>query len=382
MRILHLGKFYPPHAGGIERFVAELAAQQRAAGHEVAALVHATPGVPAAPSRIDTGDVRVETVPCHGQMVFVPISPGWPVRFSRLVDEFRPDVLHVHVPNVSAFWLLPSRRARSLPWVLHWHADIPADSTHIGLRLGYPLYRGFERRLIERADVVLATSQAYADASPMLQTHARRLQVVPLGIADAPPAGIAPAWPGDGLRLLAVGRMSYYKGFDVLLRALVDYPDASLLLVGHGDQAGALEALIRELGLQARVRMAGHLDDAVLEAAYRACDVFCLPSLDRAEAFGLVLLEAMRAGKPIVASDIPGSGVGTVAGPDNALRVPPGDVAALAHALRALGASAELRARLGTAGLQRWQRDYRIAAVSEKVDSAYRQLPHARPTAG
>lgn len=381
MRILHLGKFYPPHAGGIERFVAELAAQQRAAGHEVAALVHATPGVKAPPSRIDQGGVRVDTVPCHGQWVFVPISPRWAVQFSRLMDDFRPDVLHIHVPNVSAFWLLASRRARTIPWVLHWHADIPADSTHIGLRLGYPLYRGFERRLIERADVVVATSQAYADASPALQKHARHLQVVPLGIADAPAPGITPAWPGDGMRLLAVGRLSYYKGFDVLLRALVDCPDVSLLLVGYGDQADALDAQIRNLGLQARVRMAGHLDDAELEAAYRVCDVFCLPSLDRAEAFGLVLLEAMRAGKPIVASDIPGSGVGTVAGPDNALRVPPGDVAALAHALRTLGASAELRERLGAEGLQRWQRDYRIAAVSEVVDAVYRQLRPARPTA-
>lgn len=381
MRILHLGKFYPPHAGGIERYVAELAAQQCSAGHDVAVLVHATPGVAVAPSRIDPGGVRVETVPCLGQLVFAPISPGWARRFRRLTDEFRPDVLHIHVPNVSAFWLLASRRARSLPWVLHWHADIPAESRHPGLRLGYPVYRRFERQMVRRADVVVATSQAYADASAPLRKHARNLHVVPLGIADAPSAGLAPTWPGGGLRLLAVGRLSYYKGFDVLLRALVDCPDASLLLVGHGDQAAALSSQLRQLGLQDRVRMAGHLDDAALDAAYRACDVFCLPSLDRAEAFGLVLLEAMRAGKPIVASDIPGSGVGTVAGPDNALRVPPGDVSALAQALRTLGASADLRERLGAAGLQRWQRDYRIGAVSAAMDSVYRQLRVVQPRA-
>ncbi|MBB5207328.1 glycosyltransferase [Chiayiivirga flava] len=382
MRILHLGKFYPPHAGGIERFVAELAAAQRSAGHAVAALVHASPGVATPTRRVDADGVEVHAVPCHGQLLFAPVSPGWAVHFRRLMDEFRPDLLHVHVPNVSAFWLLASRRARRVPWVLHWHADIPADSGQIALRLGYPLYRQFERRLVERADVAVATSHAYAQASVPLRSHARRVAVVPLGMGDAPAPGIAPAWPGAGLRLLAVGRLSYYKGFEILLRALSDVPDASLLLVGAGDGAAGLQATVQALGLQARVRLAGHLDDAALEAAYRACDVFCLPSLDRAEAFGMVLLEAMRAGKPIVASDIPGSGVGTVAGPDNALRVAPGDAGALADAIRTLAESAALRERLGTSGRLRWEREYRIGAVSAAMDAVYRSVCSGHATAG
>lgn len=382
MRILHLGKFYPPHPGGIERFLAELAGAQVAAGHEVTALVHATPGANAPRNDIDAAGVRIERVPCHGQFVFAPVSPGWPLAFHRLLDQVRPDVLHLHVPNVSAFWPLLSPRARRLPWVLHWHADIPADSTHLGLRLGYPVYRQFERTLIRRADVVIATSQAYADASAPLRAFARRVAVVPLGNSNAPEAGAPPAWPSAGLRLLAVGRLSYYKGFDVLLRALVDCADASLLLIGSGDLAPELRQRIDALGLGPRVHLAGQLDDAQLEAAYRACDVFCLPSLDRAEAFGMVLLEAMRAGKAIIASDIPGSGVGTVAGPNNALRVPPNDVAALAAAIRELAASPALRERLGACGRARWEREYRIAAVSAATDAVYASLPRGFATAG
>lgn len=379
MRILHLGKFHPPHAGGIERFVADLAAAQIASGHEVMALVHASPGVATPRHRIDDGGVPVESVPCHGQLVFAPVSPGWPAAFRRVLRSFRPDVLHIHVPNVSAFWLLLLREVKSIPWVLHWHADIPRDSPSLGLRLGYPVYRQFERRLIERADVVIATSSAYAQASEPLRTHARRVSVVPLGIADAPVPAAAPNWLSEGLRLLAVGRLSYYKGFDVLLRALVDCPEASLLLIGSGDQASELRSLVDRLGLGARVRLAGHQNDAQLEAAYRACDVFCLPSLDRAEAFGMVLLEAMRAGKPIIASDIPGSGVGTVAGPDNALRVPPGDTQALAAAIRTLAASPEQRAALGARGRSRWELEYRIGAVSAATDAVYRSLDPATP---
>lgn len=382
MRILHLGKFYPPHAGGIERFLAELAAAQTRAGHQVTALVHASPGVHRASSEIDVHGVRVERVACHGQLVFAPISPGWPAALARLIDEVQPEVLHLHVPNVSAFWALLSPRARRLPWVLHWHADIPDDSRHLGLRLGYPFYRQFERALIRRADVVVATSQAYADASTPLRAHARRVAVVPLGNGKPPVAGAAPTWPGSGVRLLAVGRLSYYKGFDVLLRALVDCPDASLLLVGSGDLDGQLRSQIAALGLHDRVHMAGGLDDAALEAAYEACDAFVLPSLDRAEAFGMVLLEAMRAGKPIIASDIPGSGVGTVAGPGNALRVPPGDAAALTAAIRQLAAFPDMRARLGNEGRARWEHEYRITAVCEAMDAVYASLPGAPATAG
>ena len=382
MRILHLGKFYPPHPGGIERFVAELAAEQHAAGHDVAVLVHATPGKAAPPSRQDMHGIRIDTVSCHGQLVFAPISPGWPVVFRRLLDTFRPDVLHLHMPNVSVFWLLGLLRARRIPWVLHWHADVPADSTHWGLRLGYPVYRQFERRVLAHSRAIIATSDAYARASCALDAHADRMQVIPLGMADAPAAGDAPVWPAEGLRLLAVGRLSYYKGFDVLLRALADCPGISLVLIGDGDCAQTLAAQVRDLGLASRVLLAGQRDDADLEAAYLACDALCLPSLDRAEAFGLVLLEAMRAGKPIVASDIPGSGVGTVAGPDNALRVPPGDVPALAAALRALAQSPELRQRLGAAGRARWEREYRIGAVSALIDAVYRRVTAVAPTAG
>lgn len=120
--------------------------------------------------------------------------------------------------------------------------------------------------------------------------------------------------------------------------------------------------------------MTGQVDDAFLQQAYAQAEIFCLPSLDRAEAFGMVLLEAMRAGLPCVASAITGSGVGeVVAAGQSGLLVPPGDAAALAATLGTLGNDASLRERLGRAGRLRWRELYRPAAVSAATREVYEQ---------
>src|SRR5690606_18894707 len=111
-------------------------------------------------------------------------------------------------------WLLASAAARGRPWLLHWHADIPQDSRQLALRLGYPVYRQFERALLRRSTAVIATSPSYLAASPVLQATRVPVHVIPLGLPAAPAPSPAPHWPAPGLRLLAVGRLSYYKGFD------------------------------------------------------------------------------------------------------------------------------------------------------------------------
>ena len=247
------------------------------------------------------------------------------------VGEFNPEVLHLHVPNpsCSGYWHLLQPDAA--PGSCIGTRNIPDDGKHRGLRWAYPVYRSFERRLLRQARAAVATSQRYLDASAPLQQIHEKAHVIPLGLAEAPSPGVSPSWPGSsGLRILAVGRMSYYKGFDVLLDAMTRCPDMRLLLVGEGDRRESLERCIARLGLGERVRMTGSIDDAALEAAYRECDVFCLPSIDRAEAFGMVLLEAMRASRPVIASDIGGSGGGTVVGDGITGRlIPPCDPDAL-----------------------------------------------------
>lgn len=383
MRILHLGKFYPPHPGGIERFVADLAAAQAAQGMAVVrVLAHAEPGTRRSEHFQSTG-VAVDLAACHGHLIYAPVSPAFPRLLARAIAEFRPDALHIHVPNTSAFWALLSPAARRLPWIVHWHADIPLDSRRRALRLAYRVYRPWEQALLRRAHAIIATSHAYADSSVTLAPWRDKVRVIALGLPDAPPdAEISTGmqWPGVGLRILAVGRLSYFKGFDVLLRALAHVPDASLALIGDGECDAALRAQACELGVQSRVNFIGRLDmdapgQARLDAAYASADAFCLPSTERAESFGLVLLEAMRAGKPTIASAIQGSGVGfVVRDGETGLLVRPDDVDALAAAIQRLASDIGLRKRLGDAGRERFQGEFTLDRIVPQIADVYRQV--------
>jgi len=389
VRVLHIGKFYPPHAGGIERFSADLCTALVARDVDVAMLAHASPGNGAARSFCE-GGVDVHLATCHGQLLYAPISPSFPLLLSRLIGEFAPDLLHLHMPNTSAFWTLLTPAARRLPWLVHWHADVPLDVRRPAVRAMYSFYRPFEQALLRRADTLIATSAPYRDTSAALAPWRSKTHVVPLGIGESPPAGSSAekmeiaakdtsaqsmTWPGTGLRLLAVGRLSYYKGFDVLLRALAFTPEASLLLIGSGECETALRALARELGIEHRLRFAGHVDDAQLALAYTQAQVFCLPSIERTEAFGVVLLEAMRARLPVIATTIAGSGMGyVVVDGISGLLVPPGDAAALAAAIRRLGDDTALRARFGEAGHARWRSEFSLDRCADRVLDLYRAL--------
>jgi glycosyltransferase involved in cell wall biosynthesis len=384
MRVLHIGKFFPPHPGGIERTSADLCAALAAREVAIEMLAHAEPGTHGSRSfRADA--VEVILAACHGHWLYAPISPAFPWLLRRAIRHFRPDLLHLHLPNTSAFWALMLPSARRLPWVVHWHADIPLDTARRGLRLAYRVYRPWEQAMLSRARAVIATSAAYLESSEALAEWREKTRVIPLGLpaisdnVENAANSTTPQWP-PGLRLLAVGRLSYFKGFDVLLRALALVPDVSLLLIGDGECGASLRQLTRDLNLEGRVKFAGRIDmdeagTATLAAAYAHAEVFCLPSTERAESFGLVLLEAMRAGLPTVASDIAGSGVGYVVRNDETgLLVPPGDVPALAASLQRMANDPALRRRLGAAGQKRWHDEFTLDRAAQQTLALYRQL--------
>jgi len=375
MRILHLGKYYAPERGGIESYTQALCEWTAAAGHAVAALVHQRPGVWRT-TRDAVNGIDVRRVACIAAPVYTPVSPTYPLELSRALREFVPDLLHVHLPNPSCFALLASARARGIPWVVHWHSDIPPDAPDWRLRTGYRLYKPFEQALLKRADAVVATSDAYLNASVALAPWRTKARVIALGASDiALPSPRQDLWlDGDGVRWLAVGRLSHYKGLDVLLRALADVPDARLAIIGEGECANALRATATDCAVANRVHFAGAVDDATLLAAYAAADAFVLPSLNRGEAFGLVLLEAMRARLPIVASAIPGSGIGeVVVDGETGLLVPPGDANALACALARLR-DADQRARMGARGRERFEACFTLERSAQRWLGLYEDV--------
>jgi glycosyltransferase involved in cell wall biosynthesis len=372
MRILHIGKYFPPVTGGMERFLADLVAAQQAEGHEVEVLVHQHER-----SANEADPPWLMRCPVWLRLFFAPISPRFPFWLHRALRRFDPDVIHIHMPNVSPFWLLLLASARKRTWVIHWHSDVEPSRFKLALRLGYPHYSIFERALLEGADSILVTSRQYLDASKALQPWLHKCHVVPLGVdparlPDVSEPAMQGLWQGKGLRILAVGRLSYYKGFGTLVQAVIGQRGRELVIIGEGEERAAIERLLARAGNPANIRLAGELDDDAVLRYMASCDVFCLPSRERTEAFGIVLLEAMRYAKPILASDLAGSGVTWVArNGQNAVLVRTDDVLAWRAALDDIHEHPSQRRLMGLLGRQRYEREFDIARVSERITKLY-----------
>ncbi len=382
MRILHIGKYYPPFAGGIENFMATLLPVLRERGHAVAALVHdeqkPQPFFP--PFQADEQYPYIYRAPCYGRMLYAPISPHFPFWLQRSLHTFQPDLLHLHLPNTSAFWALLSPTARRLPWVIHWHSDVVDEKLSRALAVAYHAYRPFEQAMLKHSRAVIVTSPLYLQASQALAPWREKCEVIPLALSQAQAAEITPAhraeaermWGDAGLRVLNIGRLTYYKGQHLLLEAAQNLPQAHVILVGRGELHKPLQQRITQLGLQARVSLAGFVPDPLLNALLASCDCFCLPSLERTEAFGVVLLEAMQHGKAVVASRLAGSGVSwVVQDEETGLLFPSGDAKALAQALQRLHTDPHGRQALGLAGQQRLQQHFQISKIVEQTIDLY-----------
>ena len=383
-RILHVGKFFPPVPGGIETYLADLLDASLDAGLDVAALVH-QPRRPRSSDPPRNNRFPLYTVPSYGQLLYAPVSPGFPLALHRAIQSFRPDILHLHLPNPSAFAVLALPCARGVPWVVHWHADVDGTALSHVVRWAYRFYRPLEQALLRRSARVIVTSPDYLAGSRALSAWHDRCHIVPLGVSSTRLRDIDPAqrdqarhaWPQrSGLRVLAAGRLTYYKGFEVLVQAIARAePSVTLVIVGEGPNRRKLEEQIRGLRLEPRVRLLGYREDSELQGLMAGCDLLCLPSIDRSEAFGLVLLEAMHYGRPVIASDIPGSGVGWVVRQGgHGLLTPPGDADALADALNRLQAQPDLRDRFSQIAAQRFAGTFGLEASVEQLARLYRGL--------
>lgn len=309
LRVLHIGKFFPPHRGGMESFLADLIDAQRASGIEAFAVVHGRP-LPGDPEWL-------MRVPVQATLAYAPVALGFRSALIRAMERFRPHVLHLHMPNNAAFWALTVASCHSLPWIVHWHSDVVFAETRRIILWAASLYRPFEQSVLERSDRIIATSPPYLAASPSLAPWREKCAVVPLGLGATQlvtrePAPLPLPWRPGRLRLLSIGRLAHYKGFETLISAVAGLPDTELLIVGAGELRGELQALIRKAtpgGQEAATVLLGDVSENFKHELLRSCDVFCLASRERSEAFGLVLLEAMLHARPCLVSDLVGSGM-------------------------------------------------------------------------
>lgn len=319
------------------------------------------------------GPVRVVRVGRWANVAKLDIPPGLPRALRRLLRD-PPDIWHLHAPNITmmlAVLAFPKVR----PLVITHHSDI------VRQRFLRHVVKPVETAMYRQAAAVLSDSPGYVDGSPLLQRFAGKVAVLPLGIdlspfRDPSPQALAHATAmrerfGSPL-WLCVGRLIYYKGLDVALAALRDVP-GRLLIIGTGPLEGELRRRAAELGVADRVVWAGHSSPDQLIGAYHAATALWFPSVARSEGFGLVQVEAMTAGCPVINTAIPGSGVPWVCRhEEEGLTVPVNDAAKLADAAKRLLNEPGLRDRLAAAGRARAATEFDHRVMGERSLEIYR----------
>ena len=384
MNILHLGKYYPPEPGGMETFLRSLCQEQAGRGHAVRAVCHSPRGG-ACPATVCDHGVEVAFAEVLGRASASAFAPRFIGLARRAVAAREPDVVCLHLPNLSGTL---AALALGRKFIIHWHAPVRAGDLGRAVRALLPAYRLLEARVLRGASRIIVTSRAMRDGCPQLEAHRHKCRVVPLGI-DLAQAGLPPVRPGDpGLSravpslagpegpelpmVLSLGRFAAYKGFDRLVRAAGAVPGARFVMAGDGPLFGDVRNLCRGMGLEERIAFPGRVDDAGRDALYAACQVFCLPSVSPAEAFGLVLLEAMARARPVVACCPPWSGVGEVVEHgETGLLVPPDDPDGLARAVRSLLDDPSRARAMGLAGQARVRKRFDIRAVASLIEQVY-----------
>lgn len=342
LRVLHLGKYYPPVRGGIETVLETLCQGERRVADSRALVLGTRPGT--VHEVVDGVPVtRAGCIASAGAVSVTPTLPYWLARAEA-------DVLVLHEPNPMALLAYFLARPR-MPLVVWIHSEVIRPAWQCRL-----FYEPLLEFALRRAARVVVASPPMLDA-PSIAPYRAKGVVIPYGLDPAPypevTAGTPAAPPAGQIpSVLFVGRLVGYKGVDVLLRALQGLPMRAVI-VGDGPKRQALEALAAELGVSGQVRFLGQVSDAERLRRYREADVFVLPSVSRQEAFGMVQIEAMLCGRPVVSTSLP-TGVPWVnVHEETGLVVPPGDADALRSALARLAGDAGLRARLGAQGRAR-----------------------------
>ncbi len=368
MKILQLGKFWPVR-GGVERVMADLMTGLSARGIDCDMMCAASAG---------RGSISVLSE--HSSLIThrtwvkaasTTIAPSMVAQLKKVAPAY--DIIHVHHPDPMAATalLLSGYKGRV---VLHWHSDILKQKRLVRL------YRPLQRWLIDRADVVIGTTPEYIRNSPDLAGAMSKIACVPIGVdaIEADPKGaeaIRALYAGRTI-VYFMGRLIGYKGLEHLVDAARYLPDSYVILIGgDGPLRGALQQRIDDAGLAGKVVLLGRIEQHLVSAYYTACHVFCLPSVMKTEAFGIVQIEAMSLGKPVVATRIHGSGTAWVNSHGHSgLNVPVADPRAIADAIKAITADTDCYTRFCRGAEQRFNDNFRIDSMIDRCVDIYNNI--------
>jgi glycosyltransferase involved in cell wall biosynthesis len=373
LRVLQLGKYWHKD-GGIETHVKTLCKGLAGAGVQLVNLVSA---VSAKGSRFEHDGYTVVESPSLGVYFSTSMAPHMMLDARRLHADEPFDLVHLHFPDPMSHLVsmaLPSH----IPRVITWHSDI------IKQRYLLKLYRPFQRRIIEQSKAIVAATPLHFSSSTQIPIDypASQRYVIPFGFdfdwlsptpKEKEKANAIRQQAHGRFVVFAMGRHVTYKGFGVLIDA-IRHTQAFLVLGGEGPLTAALKAQVQRLGLEQQVFFTGRLPNEDMAAHYHACDAFCLPSVTPNEAFGIVQIEAMACGKPVVCTQLH-NGVNDI-NPHGVtgLTVPVQDPLALASAINQLSNDEKLCKRLGNHGQMHALHKFSVENMVGQHLALYRQV--------
>jgi glycosyltransferase involved in cell wall biosynthesis len=366
LQVTHLGKYYPPIFGGMEMHLQQICECSRNLVTPRAIVANGDN------SRVDEvyNGVQVTRLRSRGLFARTPMVPSY---FSEIA-KIRDGIVHLHHPNPIPTLAMVTHLRRDLPIVVTYHMDIFKQKylKHV--------FHPALNAILRRCDTIIVTSPQYLDTSAVLRPYREKCRVVPLAIDVA--AHLQSIQPAEVTRLrssskrpivLAAGRLVAYKGFRYLIEAMKNI-DADLWIVGEGPLAYELSQVAAPL--KEKVQFIGRVEN--IANYFAACDIFVLPSINRTEAFGIVQIEALASGKPVINTSLE-TGVPHVSlHNETGFTVPPRDSNALAAAISRLLNDADLRTRMGNAGRRRASEVFDIRVMAESTCSIYEEVAARR----
>ena len=374
MNIVHWGKYYPPDFGGIESVTSSLARGSVFHGDKVAVVCFAKKG---SNYHLKCQREGVDVIRVESTLVLFSQPLNFYYLFILLKSSRGFGIIHLHAPNVLAS-LATLLIAKHQKLIVHWHSDI--------VRKGFLAWvlRPIELLMLHRADKIICTSRSYAEFSNSIRGYLSKVCVIPIGVPDSKMAHISPSQLNSLLLarisgrkiVLSVGRLVPYKGFEVLIDAAISMEsNMVVVIVGVGPLEEDLKKRIADLHLDEKVILAGFQSPTALLEIFDLSTLFCLASVERSEAFGVVLVEAMCHGLPIVATNILGSGVSWVNQHNSTgLNVPVNDSFALAEACNKICNSPKDHARFSKNSRERYLCEFTEELFIFRINNLYKDL--------
>jgi len=366
INVLQISKLSLPAIGGIERVVQQIAEGLNDRTN-MKVLVCQRKGKG---SVENINDVEIHKASSWGVALSMPLSFNFFQRFNKLKKDR--DILHIHLPFPLADVALCLFGFEGKV-VLWWHSDVVRQKRLL------LFYKPFLMRLLKRADLITVATEGHITGSDYLPAFRDKCVIIPYGLNDKILQKADLYQPLDKdvsmpVQFLFVGRLAYYKGVDVLLNAFSTVTGAELVIVGDGPLEAQLKSQAKQLKIENNVRFAHGVKDDELPRYYAKCDVFVLPSVMKSEAFGLVQLEAMAFGKPVINTSLPGGVPYVSINARTGLTVPPSDVSALVNAMQKLVNDPTLRKQYGKAAHKRVRDAFSTKVMMNRLLEQYRKL--------